>query len=121
MFTVSTKIVGSRLPSAYEMNLRYRQGAPIEDEAWVFPADSVAPRPKGLREYRQLLSALLNGLIDSGFTVLHMEEETGHQHEGPSGPRRHLLDQHDRPQPGTAVANHQRSACRLHIALAFPG
>jgi ubiquinone/menaquinone biosynthesis C-methylase UbiE len=65
---------------AYELNLLYQQGVEVEyeDEAWVFPPQSVAERPKRPREYRQLLSTLLNGLIDSGFTLFHMQEETGH-------------------------------------------
>lgn len=65
---------------AYEINLVYKQGVELEyqDEAWVFPTDSLAPRPKEPREYHQLLSTLLNGLVDSGFTLLHMQEESGH-------------------------------------------
>lgn len=65
---------------AYEVNLLYEQGMKLEyeDEGWVFSTDSVSYRPKGPREYRQLLSTLLNGLVDSGFTLLHMQEETGH-------------------------------------------
>ncbi len=61
---------------AYEIASRYVQGEELhyEDEPWVFPPDSTAPRPSGPREYRQLLSTVLNGLIDSGFTLLHMEE-----------------------------------------------
>ena len=64
----------------YEVHLPYQQGLPIDykDEAWVFPVDSIAPRPRGPREYRQLLSTLVNGLVESGFTILHMQEETGH-------------------------------------------
>jgi ubiquinone/menaquinone biosynthesis C-methylase UbiE len=66
---------------AYEINLLYQQGGAIEykDEAWVFPSGSSATRPNGPREYRHLLSTLLNGLIDSGFALLHIEEETGHE------------------------------------------
>jgi SAM-dependent methyltransferase len=65
---------------ACEIHRLYIQGEQLEypDEPWVFPADSSAPRPPGPREYRQLLSTLLNGLMDSGFTLLHMQEETGH-------------------------------------------
>ena len=65
---------------AYEINLPYEQGGQIEyeDETWVFATDSSATRPNGPREYRQLLSTLLNGLIDLGFTLLHVQEETGH-------------------------------------------
>ena len=61
---------------AYEVYLLYQQGVELnyEDEAWVFPRDLVAPRPQGPREYRQTLGTLLNGLIDSGFTLLHMQE-----------------------------------------------
>lgn len=66
---------------AYEVHWLYQQGGAVEytDEDWVFPAGSSATRPKGPREYRQLLSTLLNGLIDSGFVLLHMEEEMGHE------------------------------------------
>ena len=66
---------------AYEVNLFYQQGVELEyeDESWVFPAGAPASRPKGPREYRQLLSTLLNGLAGSGFTLLHMQEETGHE------------------------------------------
>jgi len=65
---------------SYEFNSPYQQGQPLEyeDEAWVFPTASSSPRPSGPREYRQLLSTLLNGLIDSGFALLHIQEETGH-------------------------------------------
>jgi ubiquinone/menaquinone biosynthesis C-methylase UbiE len=65
---------------AYEVMLPYEQGVELEyqDESWVFPAESEEPHPSGPREYRQLLSALLNGLIESGFVLLHVEEEAGH-------------------------------------------
>jgi ubiquinone/menaquinone biosynthesis C-methylase UbiE len=66
---------------AYEVHRLYQQGQELdyEDEAWVYPAGSSAPRPKGPHEYRQSLSTLLNGLIDSGFALLHMQEEIGHE------------------------------------------
>ena len=66
---------------AYEVKRLYKQGEELEyeDEAWVFPTDSCAARPKGPREYRQLLSTLLNGLVDSGFSLLHIEEEMAHK------------------------------------------
>jgi ubiquinone/menaquinone biosynthesis C-methylase UbiE len=69
---------------AYEITKLYEQGAVIDykDEAWVFPRDSSATRPNGPREYRHLLSTLFNGLIDSGFALLHMAEETGHERIG---------------------------------------
>ena len=61
---------------AYEIHRLYVQGGKITypDEPWVFPSDSSAPKPPGPREYRQLLSTLLNGLVDAGFTLLHLEE-----------------------------------------------
>lgn len=61
---------------AYEITSLYKQGEELhyEDEAWVFPPDSTASKPAGPREYRQLLSTLLNGLIGSDFVLLHMEE-----------------------------------------------
>jgi ubiquinone/menaquinone biosynthesis C-methylase UbiE len=66
--------------TAYEIGSLYEQGqqTQYQDEAWVFPSGSSASRPPGPREYRQLLSTLINGLIDEGFDLLHMNEETGH-------------------------------------------
>ena len=66
---------------AYEVTSLYQQGEEVqyEDEAWVFPTASSVSTPPGPREYRHLLSTLLNGLVDSGFALLHMQEETGHE------------------------------------------
>ena len=66
--------------TAYEINSLYEQGQLTEyqDEAWVFPSTSSTPRPTGPREYRHLLSTLINGLIQEGFDIVHMQEETGH-------------------------------------------
>jgi ubiquinone/menaquinone biosynthesis C-methylase UbiE len=64
---------------AYEVRDIYRQGAEVacRDESWVLPR-SQEPLPiEGPREYRQLLSTLLNGLTDLGFVLLHVREETG--------------------------------------------
>jgi ubiquinone/menaquinone biosynthesis C-methylase UbiE len=65
---------------AYEINRPYEQGTELqyEDESWVFPQDSPELRGAGPREYRQILSTILNGLVDAGFTLIHMQEETGH-------------------------------------------
>lgn len=65
---------------AYEVSRSYEQGAELqyEDESWVFPEDSPEPRTAGPREYHQLLSTILNGLVGADFTLLHMQEETGH-------------------------------------------
>jgi ubiquinone/menaquinone biosynthesis C-methylase UbiE len=67
--------------SAYEMRQPYVQGSEItyEDEPWVFPVSSSARGViEGPREYRQLLSTLINGLIAQGFILIRMQEETGH-------------------------------------------
>lgn len=55
---------------AYEIGHSYEQGAELqyEDESWVFPDSFSEPRPDGPREYRQLLSTILNGLVDAGST-----------------------------------------------------
>jgi SAM-dependent methyltransferase len=65
---------------AYEIRGRYEQGGQVDydDESWVLgnPADQAAiPRP---REYRHLLSTLLNGVLNLGFELLAIEEERGH-------------------------------------------
>jgi SAM-dependent methyltransferase len=54
---------------SYEVSSLYQQGQQLqyEDEAWVFPTASSSARPPGPREYPQILSTLLNGLIDSGW------------------------------------------------------
>ena len=63
--------------NAYPLRLPYIDGAEITyaDEDWVFKDDK--PHAiQGPREYRQTLSKLLNGLIEQGFVILHMEECT---------------------------------------------
>jgi ubiquinone/menaquinone biosynthesis C-methylase UbiE len=67
---------------AYEMRRPYVQGSEITygDEPWVFPTPSRArARIEDPREYRQLLSTLLNGLTARGFVLIQMREETGHE------------------------------------------
>jgi ubiquinone/menaquinone biosynthesis C-methylase UbiE len=66
--------------TAYEIKSLYEQGqqTQYQDEAWVFPSSSSGSRPPGPQEYRQLLSTLINGLIDEGFCLLRINEETGH-------------------------------------------
>jgi ubiquinone/menaquinone biosynthesis C-methylase UbiE len=63
---------------AYELRSLYEQDQELEyeDESWVFPTGSSTPRPQRPREYRQLLSTILNGLVDQGFCLLHMREVT---------------------------------------------
>lgn len=66
---------------AYEVSRLYKQGEELQykDEAWVFPTGSLTPKPEGPREYRQLLSTVLNGLVDLGFTLVHVQEEMAHE------------------------------------------
>lgn len=64
--------------NAYELHGFYEQGAEIEAdyEEWVFadPADRAdVARP---REYRHLLGTLINGLLDLGFVLERIEEDT---------------------------------------------
>jgi hypothetical protein len=64
------------------MRQPYVQASEItyEDEPWAFPATSLArARIEAPREYRQLLSTLLNGLTARGFVLIGMREETGHE------------------------------------------
>jgi ubiquinone/menaquinone biosynthesis C-methylase UbiE len=66
--------------TAYEVKSLYQQGQQVqyEDERWVFSSTSSTSRPPGPQEYRQLLSTLVNGLIDQNFNLLHLREEMGH-------------------------------------------
>jgi SAM-dependent methyltransferase len=79
---------------AYELHGLYEQGAEIEygDEDWVF-GDSPAHLPiPGAREYRHLLGTLVNGLLDEGFALTRIEEETNHASaESEPGSWPHLL------------------------------
>ena len=66
---------------AYEISEFYSQGTQktYSDESWVFSTDSRERESiAGPREYRQLLSTLINGLVKHGFVLCHLEEETGH-------------------------------------------
>ena len=66
--------------TAYEIKSVYEQGQEThyQDEAWVFPSSSSTSKPAGPQEYRQLLSTLINGLIEEGFDLLRVHEEMGH-------------------------------------------
>jgi ubiquinone/menaquinone biosynthesis C-methylase UbiE len=58
----------------YVVRLPYTQGAPVTtaDAAWVAGGRAVEPAI----EYRQTLEAVINGLIDSGFRITHLDEGT---------------------------------------------
>jgi len=61
----------------YVLKHPYIDGAEIvtQDWDWVYPAETdAAARPEPCREYRQTLSRLLNGLVDLGFSLLHLSD-----------------------------------------------
>jgi 2-polyprenyl-3-methyl-5-hydroxy-6-metoxy-1,4-benzoquinol methylase len=82
----------------YPLRLPYVDGAEIvQEEAFLNPdwefedATGVVQRIKGPREFRHTLSTLLNGLIDRGFRLLHLEEQTGDQPDPIPGSWPHYL------------------------------
>src|SRR5438552_1845116 len=58
----------------YVVKLPYEQGALVEtvDPAWVAGGRAIEPA----REYRQTLEAVVNGLVDEGFRIVHLDEGT---------------------------------------------
>ena len=58
----------------YVLKLPYEQGALVEsvDPAWVAGGRAIEPA----REYRQTLEAVINGLVDEGFRITHLDEGT---------------------------------------------
>jgi SAM-dependent methyltransferase len=56
----------------YVVKLPYVQGTRVEtpDAAWVAGGPAIEPP----REYRQTLETVLNGLVDSGFRITHLDE-----------------------------------------------
>jgi ubiquinone/menaquinone biosynthesis C-methylase UbiE len=56
----------------YVVRLPYLQGALLEtpDAAWVAGGRTVEPA----REYRQTLETVINGLVDEGFRIAHLDE-----------------------------------------------
>jgi SAM-dependent methyltransferase len=58
----------------YVVKLPYAQGAPVTttDAVWVAGGRAVEPPI----EYRQTLEAVINGLIDCGFRITHLDEGT---------------------------------------------
>jgi SAM-dependent methyltransferase len=61
----------------YPLHRSYVQGAEIRyvDEAWIFRGEPPTQRINGPVEYRQTLSTLVNGLVEAGFVITHLEEE----------------------------------------------
>ena len=60
----------------YTVRQAYQDGSELtyKDEDWVFKDSGRAKTVQGPREYRQTLSTLLNGLMDSGFVLLKVKE-----------------------------------------------
>ena len=60
----------------YIVRQAYQDGSELtyKDEDWVFKDSGRVKTVQGPREYRQTLSTLLNGLIDSGFVLLKVKE-----------------------------------------------
>jgi ubiquinone/menaquinone biosynthesis C-methylase UbiE len=56
----------------YVVKLPYVQGALVEttDAAWVAGGRAIGPA----REYRQTLEAVINGLVEDGFRITHLDE-----------------------------------------------
>jgi ubiquinone/menaquinone biosynthesis C-methylase UbiE len=56
----------------YVVKLPYVQGALLEtpDAAWVAGGSAIEPA----REYRQTLETVINGLVESGFRITHLDE-----------------------------------------------
>lgn len=80
---------------AFELGGLYEQGAVITygDEAWVFPEGDTPPPVQPVREHRHLLSTLIDGLVENGFVVRHIEEAlpTWHVDEHEPGGWTHFM------------------------------
>ncbi|MEP7213438.1 MAG: class I SAM-dependent methyltransferase [Acidobacteriota bacterium] len=61
--------------NGYSLNSPYIEGAVIsyDDQEWVYRRDKTGSVPPPI-EYRHTLGAVLNGLIDSGFSLLHLSD-----------------------------------------------
>jgi ubiquinone/menaquinone biosynthesis C-methylase UbiE len=62
---------------AYELGGLYVQGEALDysDEEWVFPRGQEVSSVLPGKEYRHLLSILINGLAEHGFVIRHLREE----------------------------------------------
>jgi len=78
--------------NGYLLKLPYIDGAEINyaDEDWVFKTGTETDPINGPKEYRQTLSSLINGLIDHGFIILHLEEHLRPAPEAKPGSWDHL-------------------------------
>lgn len=64
--------------TGYSLHSPYVEGAEAicRDQEWVYARDkNVGASIPAPREYRQTLSTLINGLVEQGFVVLHLEDQ----------------------------------------------
>lgn len=61
----------------YPLKKQYLNGAEIgyKDEDWVFRGKKSPLKINPAKEYRHTLSAIINGLVEQGFTIMGLEEE----------------------------------------------
>lgn len=71
-------IAGDWDGTGYPLRHPYLEGVPVDyrDEGWVFQDEMPAKPIGGPREYRHTLSTLINGLIENGFVIKQLAEET---------------------------------------------
>jgi SAM-dependent methyltransferase len=64
--------------TGYPLNRPYVQGDEITsaDEPWVFRGELPSETINRLKEFRHTLSTLVNGLVDEGFSIRHVAEQT---------------------------------------------
>lgn len=78
---------------AYPLSRPYLDGAEIEyaDPYWeVWSEDGNCRRVRGPKEFRHTLSTLVNGMVEQGFAILGLWEETSADPDAPPGTWEHL-------------------------------
>jgi len=65
--------------TGYTLKYPYLDGAEIryEDQEWVYDKSGAPIQPP--REFRHTLSALVSGLVDNGFVILHLSDYTDYR------------------------------------------
>lgn len=61
----------------YSLKAPYVDGAEVsyEDESWIYRGEQPVAPVSPVREYRQTLGTLINGLVEQGFLILSVSEE----------------------------------------------
>ncbi len=64
--------------NGYALNRPYVEGLAVnyQDESWVFGGETPKKPINGPREYRHTLSTLINGLVEQGFVIRRVSEDT---------------------------------------------